>query len=229
MSSIARKKRRPNGSNSRNKDLQHQKLIKTVDSFLKSIASVDLRLTKKCSICADKDSSVGNLRPLMKALEISCHGIPWLLGTVALLLTLHKAAHIEVLINLLIGLLGDLIVVAFLKFLFQRPRPAHNKMDMFATLSVDNYSFPSGHATRAAMVAFLLTERLVVNSSFPGLILLWSVFVAASRLMLGRHHVSDVLFGYLIGYIQYKVLSSYWLSEQTCMYLVEPIFRNIHH
>lgn len=229
MSSIARKKRRPNGSNARNKDLQHQKLIKSVDSFLRSIASFDLRLTRKCSICADTDSSFGNLRPLMKAMEISCHGIPWIVGTILMLLTVHKADHIEILVNLLIGLLGDLIIVAFLKFLFQRPRPPHNKMDMFATVSVDHYSFPSGHATRAAMVAFLLAERLPINSSFHGLIFLWSVFVTASRLMLGRHHVSDILFGYLIGYVQYIVLSLYWLPQQTCMYLVEPIFRNMHH
>lgn len=107
MSSIARKKRRPNGSNARNKDLQHQKLIKSVDSFLRSIASFDLRLTKKCSICADTDSSFGNLRPLMKAMEISCHGIPWIVGTILMLLTVHKADHIEILVNLLIGKLTN--------------------------------------------------------------------------------------------------------------------------
>jgi len=102
MSSIARKRRRPNGGSSR-KDFQHQKLIKSIDSFVKSIANFDLRLTKKFSVCAQSSSSFGNLRPLMKILEISCHFIPWFLVCLVLLTTVHKKSHVEILLNTLIG------------------------------------------------------------------------------------------------------------------------------
>ncbi|KAK9403795.1 phospholipid phosphatase 6 [Crotalus adamanteus] len=57
----------------------------------------------------------------------------------------------EVLLNLLFALILDLVLVAAVKGLVKRRRPVYNKMDMFATVSVDKYSFPSGHATRAAM------------------------------------------------------------------------------
>ncbi|KAJ6655440.1 hypothetical protein lerEdw1_005140 [Lerista edwardsae] len=55
-----------------------------------------------------------------------------------------------------LALVLDVVLVAAVKGLVKRRRPAHNKMDMFATVSVDKYSFPSGHATRAAMELFAL-------------------------------------------------------------------------
>lgn len=101
MSTIQRKKRRPNGG--AGKGLQSQKIIKSAESFVKSLATFDLNITKTCSLCANQRSPLANLRPLMKLLEISCHGVPWLLGTVLLLVSLHKENHIEILVNLFIG------------------------------------------------------------------------------------------------------------------------------
>ncbi|KAJ8300441.1 hypothetical protein KUTeg_021960 [Tegillarca granosa] len=101
MSTIQRKKRRPNGG--AGKGLQSQKIIKSAESFVKSLAMFDLNITKTCSLCANQRSPLANLRPLMKLLEISCHGVPWILGTVLLLVSLHKENHIEILVNLFIG------------------------------------------------------------------------------------------------------------------------------
>ncbi|KJE95843.1 hypothetical protein CAOG_06247 [Capsaspora owczarzaki ATCC 30864] len=90
------------------------------------------------------------MRPLLVALEFSGHGIPWIAGAVvAFLLT----AHSELLANLLAGLALDLVVVGLVKAIVRRPRPSYNVDDMFATVSVDRFSFPSGHTTRVAMLA----------------------------------------------------------------------------
>lgn len=101
MSAIQRRKRRPNGGH--RKDTPDVKIMKSMDSFARSISSIDYQLTQKCSICARPNSQLGSLRPVMKVLEISCHGIPWLLGTIGLLLSVHKPKHLVVLMNLLIG------------------------------------------------------------------------------------------------------------------------------
>lgn len=53
----------------------------------------------------------------------------------------------------------DVIIVLVLKIMFRRHRPSNNHMDMFLTVSVDQYSFPSGHATRAVMLASLIIKR----------------------------------------------------------------------
>ncbi|XP_011422413.1 polyisoprenoid diphosphate/phosphate phosphohydrolase PLPP6 [Magallana gigas] len=226
MSAIQRRKRRPNGGH--RKDTPDVKIMKSMDSFARSISSIDYQLTQKCSICARPNSQLGSLRPVMKVLEISCHGIPWLLGTIGLLLSVHKPEHLVVLMNLLIGLIGDLIIIAVLKMLVQRERPPLNKSDMFATVSVDNYSFPSGHCSRAIMLAYFFSERVNFEAPILGLIVLWALLVSLSRLLLGRHYLSDVLFGMILGALEFKLLSYYWLSKENCMFVLEPFFAHFH-
>ena len=69
-------------------------------NYLERLLQWDEIFTSKCAVCADKDST---FRPVMKLLEISCHGIPWLLATIVLILSVHQAHHIELLVNLFYG------------------------------------------------------------------------------------------------------------------------------
>ncbi|XP_053247020.1 polyisoprenoid diphosphate/phosphate phosphohydrolase PLPP6 isoform X2 [Podarcis raffonei] len=105
---------------------------------LRSLLAVDLWASKQLGVCAGENSPWGSARPLMKAVEISGHGIPWLAGTLYGLCRSASSAGREVLLNLLFALILDLILVAAVKGLVKRRRPAHNKMDMFATVSVDS-------------------------------------------------------------------------------------------
>ncbi|XP_028666541.2 polyisoprenoid diphosphate/phosphate phosphohydrolase PLPP6 [Erpetoichthys calabaricus] len=179
---------------------------------LSSLLAVDLWLSKRLGVCAWEDSSWGSIRPLMKLIEVSGHGIPWIAGTVYCLWKSDSAAAQEVLLNLLLALLLDILLVGIVKALVRRRRPAHNRMDMFATFSVDRYSFPSGHATRAAMGARFLLTHLVLAAPVRVLILLWAAMVGLSRVMLGRHNVTDVAFGFLMGYMQYGLVEALWVS-----------------
>lgn len=113
------------------------------------------------------------------------------------------------------GLLLDLVLVATVKAVVRRRRPAHNRMDMFATFSVDSYSFPSGHATRAAFCGRFLLAHLVLAAPLRVLVLLWTGVVGLSRVLLGRHNVTDVAFGFWMGYCQYNLVEMLWLSPQT--------------
>uniref|UniRef100_I3J3K2 Polyisoprenoid diphosphate/phosphate phosphohydrolase PLPP6 n=1 Tax=Oreochromis niloticus TaxID=8128 RepID=I3J3K2_ORENI len=185
------------------------------EDALSSLLAIDLWLSKQLGVCACEDSSWGSVRPLMKLLEISGHGIPWLAGTAYCLYKSDSAAGQEVMLNLFMGLLLDLILVGIVKAVVRRRRPAHNRMDMFATFSVDRYSFPSGHATRAAMCGRFLLAHLVLAAPLRVLVLLWVGLVGLSRVMLGRHNVTDVMFGFWMGYCQYNLVEMLWLSPQT--------------
>uniref|UniRef100_A0A8P0S7Z5 Polyisoprenoid diphosphate/phosphate phosphohydrolase PLPP6 n=2 Tax=Canis lupus familiaris TaxID=9615 RepID=A0A8P0S7Z5_CANLF len=186
---------------------------------LRSLLAIDLWLSKKLGVCAGERSSWGSARPLMKLLEISGHGIPWLLGTLYCLLRSDSWAGREVLTNLLFALLLDLLLVALIKGLVRRRRPAHNQMDMFVTLSVDKYSFPSGHATRAALVSRFILNHLVLAIPLRVLVVLWAFIVGFSRVMLGRHNVTDVAFGFFLGYAQYSIVDYCWLSPHNARVL----------
>lgn len=70
---------------------------------LSSLLAIDLWLSKRLGVCACEDSSWGSVRPLMKLIEISGHGIPWLAGTAYCLYKSDSAAGQEVMLNLLMG------------------------------------------------------------------------------------------------------------------------------
>ncbi|MEE6496171.1 hypothetical protein FKM82_002246 [Ascaphus truei] len=218
-------------SNSSSAPLQQQQLLPEEDcmklnpSFLgialRSLLAVDLWLSKKIGVCARDRSSWGSARPMMKLVEITGHGIPWIAGTLYCLYKSDSAAGREVILNLLFALLLDIVLVGIVKGIVKRRRPPHNRMDMFATFSVDKYSFPSGHATRAAMVSRFMLNHLVLAVPVRVLVMLWAVVVSLSRVMLGRHNVTDVAFGFFMGHMQYSLVDYFWLSPNT----VAALFR----
>lgn len=78
----------------------------------------------------------------------------------------------------------------------ERVRPAHFDVDPLTWFPSDRFSFPSGHALNAFAVGS------VIALAFPLLavpVLLLSASVAASRVVLGLHWLSDVLVGSLAG------------------------------
>ena len=102
-------------------------------------------------------------------MQISCHGLPWLFLSIAGLYSIGGPLFL----NLLLALLLDIAVVAVLKAFTRRRRPSYNVDDQYATVKlVDKFSFPSGHATRATMLAALGT---IVR---PLPLLLWPALVA---------------------------------------------------
>ena len=100
---------------------------------------------------------------------------------------------------------------------------------------VDKFSFPSGHATRATMLALLFT----LLSPLPFLLwipfLAWAGAVAVSRVLLGRHHILDVVAGVVIGAAEAVILSMLWRSEEEVgsdiylnLKLVSAVYRRPH-
>lgn len=84
-----------------------------------------------------------------------------------------------------------------LKRMTGRERPcAHEPHCWASLLPPDRFSFPSGHTITAFAIA------IPIGLYYPGLmigLLFCAMSVAASRVLLGLHYLSDVLAGLLIG------------------------------
>lgn len=110
---------------------------------------------------------------------------------------------------LLLGLLLDLALVGLVKLVFRRPRPPHNNAStMKVVVSVDHFSFPSGHASRVCFVASLahlsaaaLPDLKAVNYALL-IVWVWAVLTSFSRVFLGRHFLSDVFAGACLGVLE---------------------------
>ena len=190
---------------------------RTIPSGLKNILDADVKLSKDFVEFVNSRYPSNALRGHLKNLEISCHGIPWLFLSIAGLYTSGAAFFL----NLLFALILDIVVVAILKAFTRRRRPAYNVDDQFATVKmVDKFSFPSGHATRAVMIATILcfVQPLHLILRLP--VIVWAALVSVSRIILGRHHVLDVAAGVVIGVLQGLLMGVFWRSEEQTKYLL---------
>lgn len=168
-------------------------------------------------------------RAALKFLEITGHGVPWLIFTA--FYAYKSSGYTKVFsVNVLTALILDLLIVGTLKLASRRQRPVYNKDDMFATVSVDRFSFPSGHATRAVLLAILFMH---FNLLWAHEILLctWAAVLSASRVVLGRHHASDVIAGVMIGALEAWIVLKYiWIDDNLLRtmlkYVDDLIFRS---
>lgn len=184
------------------------------DRYISGILSVKTKDESNVGICV--------VRLFLKMLEYSGHGIPWITATLYLAYASAGIGTRLFFCNLLMALILDLAIVGALKTIFRRPRPVYNIDDMFATVSVDRYSFPSGHSTRVTMVAALLTHYWR-NSLYINLGYVWAAMVAISRVVLGRHHVSDIIGGVFIGYLQYLLVMKYRLNQESLEKIINTL------
>ena len=116
------------------------------------------------------------------------------------------------------ALLGTLLVNnMILKNLVARTRPYEviEGLTYIVRKPVD-YSFPSGHAGCSFAVACVMFRRLPGRYGVPALIL--AILIALSRLYVGVHYPSDVLFGVisgiLISYGAEAIVNRLWKGKQ---------------
>jgi membrane-associated phospholipid phosphatase len=98
--------------------------------------------------------------------------------------------------------IGGFIVNYFMKLSFQRVRPPAPLIE-----PLQNFSFPSGHAT-SAFIFYGLLAYLIWKTNLPKVykfligtvLILFSLLIGFSRVYLRVHYPSDVLAGFCIGF-----------------------------
>ena len=122
------------------------------------------------------------------------------------------------LVSLVLAVPGGLLLNVLLKYIFQRARPSFDD----PLLTLDSFSFPSGHTSGAVLFYGVLAAYLVCNSAswrlrflHVGAALGMVVLVALSRVYLGAHYLSDVLAA--------AAFSGAWLA--TCITAVSTLRR----
>lgn len=97
------------------------------------------------------------------------------------------------------------------KYTFQRVRPCNNpEINTFIRVvqSRSSFSFFSGHAANSMAVATFLYLIFKKQIKFFGLLFLWPLIFAYSRIYLGLHYPLDILSGYffggIMGFLMYK-------------------------
>jgi undecaprenyl-diphosphatase len=113
------------------------------------------------------------------------------------MLTWYGFAALQAVLHMIIAGLAGTLIYKWLKGATERPRPYQVCPTICClTAPLDRFSFPSGHTLHAVVFS------MVATAYYPALAwVAWpfTLFVAASRLVLGLHYPSDVVMGGLIG------------------------------
>ncbi|KAK2585293.1 hypothetical protein KPH14_009980 [Odynerus spinipes] len=192
-----------------------------VPTILRKTLAVDAYLTDVFVRIVEKCMPLRQLKTHYKALEVSCHGIPWITLTLASIWIFHTTSLYQMQVNLFLGLLLDILFIAVLKALVRRRRPAIND-DPFS-MGPDKYAFPSGHASRVTFLVYFFLYLWPLSAIWTPPLLAWCISVCLSRLLMRRHHILDVLAGILLGIFEGMIINCIYLNKDTCTHLVSWI------
>lgn len=188
-------------------------------SPIQTLLNYDKIYTQKFVLWANQFLPLRTLRIHYKGLEISCHGIVWFACLLAFMWIYTDNSLVQMQINLLVGLIIDVIIIAVTKAYTRRRRPVANTDDMFGQIGPDKFSFPSGHASRAVFVAYFFINLYPLTVfAYPPL-LAWATAVCISRILLSRHHLLDVTAGILLGIFEGWLLGLLWVSQETSQWI----------
>lgn len=96
-----------------------------------------------------------------------------------------------------ISVVATALLVLTIKFSVKRRRPEGEWGGIYR--STDPHSFPSGHATRALMLATLAVG--FGPAWLAAILVVWAPLVGLARVAMGVHYLSDVIVGALLGII----------------------------
>ena len=118
----------------------------------------------------------------------------WLPGLLILFLAGNPDWRYRALI-LAVSIVVQAVLVLLIKFSIRRSRPQGEWGTIYR--NTDPHSFPSGHATRAALLVIMAFG--LGPEWFGWLLLFWLPLVAVARVAMGVHFISDIIAGLLLG------------------------------
>lgn len=154
------------------------------------LLDLDLKISQRLGI-AEKP---GLLRTLAAFLAHSGDSWFWILGLI-LLWWFGSPYWRSLALSLLLSILITAVIVLTIKFMVRRRRPDGVWGGIYR--STDPHSFPSGHATRAALLAVLAIG--LGPAWFGWALAIWAPLVILARVAMGVHYFSDVVAGAILG------------------------------
>ena len=156
------------------------------------------------------------LTPILKVITtLGNGGAIWILLAL-LILMLPKTRKVGCM--MVAALLGTLLINnILLKNLIARTRPYEVIEGLtYLVRRPSEFSFPSGHAGSSFAAACVMLRRLPKRYGIPAFVL--AVLIALSRLYVGVHYPSDVLFGMisgiLISYAAEAIVERIWKRKK---------------
>jgi len=159
---------------------------------LKKYLTIDSTLSNKLRI-AEKP---GPLRTFAAVLAHSGDSWFWILG-LAFVWWLGSPYWKSRALVLGIGVLFTAVFVIVVKFTVKRSRPEGEWGTIYR--ATDPHSFPSGHSTRAFMLAVITLG--FGPQWFAIVLLIWAPLIALARVAMGVHYLSDIIAGFLLGIV----------------------------
>ena len=168
--------------------------------------ALDLRILRALRSADDPAKPVGPEWIEVGLLDLTALGGPTVLGLVVLAVVgflLLQARYRTALVILATSLSGEIVNTA-MKHAFMRPRPTvvPHLRDAFST------SFPSGHAMDSAIIYLTLgamlmrvAERRLTKLYCLTVALVLTLLVGTSRVYLGVHYPTDVVGGWILGFV----------------------------
>ncbi len=141
-------------------------------------------------------ASHSSLRRLLVAASRAGDGIAWYVLIIGLPILYGRTALRPAVAMALTGLAG-VVIYRWLKRTLVRERPfiTYSTIDC-AVAPLDRYSFPSGHTLHAVSFTW---QAVAHFGELAWVLVPLACLVAASRVVLGLHYLSDVLAGALLG------------------------------
>lgn len=121
-------------------------------------------------------------------------------------LFLYKKRYRETVL-LISSVVSSAIIGTLLKAIINRPRPTPDQVTVYALET--SQSFPSNHAL-VSIVFFGLLALFINKKSFTLTSMIIVFLIGLSRIFLGVHWASDVIAGYLIGFLVILFVKTYF-------------------
>ena len=130
------------------------------------------------------------LKNLMQLISYPFYFINFII-IIFILIILGKINQYQI---LLLGL--SQIIILIIKSIIKRERPfiISNKIKLLENMTIDKYSFPSGHSLNAFLLYYIFTHYYNISQYY----IILPCIVAMSRVVLGVHYISDVICGALL-------------------------------
>jgi undecaprenyl-diphosphatase len=166
----------------------------------------DLQILRSLRSTADPARPIGPAWMESVLIDITALGSPVVLGLIVLVITgylLLEARYVTALILLATAISSE-ILDEVLKWLIARPRPSavpHLR-------TVVSASFPSGHAMESAIIYLTLgallmrvVEGRITKTYCMATAIFLTFIVGVSRVFLGVHYPTDVIGGWMLGFL----------------------------